>query len=440
MASEKPLARALAQVFAAGPLDAEALADRARRVIRRCPAWIVRLNERISHRFAEQGRVPLRHIEACIRDDAVFLRKAESFSLRRINLSLLHPEMGPRPGSPGTWHLPALTTEREVADWLGIAPAELDWLADCKGLERTTRAEPLRNYVYTWIKKRSGARRLIEAPKPRLKALQRRVLRDILEHIPPHEAVHGFRRGRSILTYVAPHVGQRVVLRLDLAHFFPSIARARIFGLFHTAGYPDSVARLLAGLCTNTTPSWLWDACPPRTGSPDDVMQRLYLRPHLPQGAPTSPALANLCAYRLDCRLAALAQKLGAQYTRYADDLAFSGDVELARRAQRLHIHIAAIALEEGFAVHTRKTRIMRQGVRQQLAGVVVNQHTNLRRHDYDALKATLFNCIRHGPEPENHGGLLDFRAHLAGRVAFVSQINPQRGRRLQELLARIRW
>src|SRR5947208_1567722 len=83
-------------------------------------------------------------------------------------------------------------------------------------------------------------------------------------------------------------------------------------------------------------------------------------------------------------------------------DLACSGGAELARRAQRIHIHVAAIALEEGFAVHTRKTRIMRQGVRQQLAGIVINQRTNLRRRDYDLLKATLFNCIRHGPDSQN--------------------------------------
>src|SRR5262249_24103120 len=156
-----------------------------------------------------------------------------------------------------------------------------------------------------------------------------------------------------------------------------SISRARVFGLFHTAGYHNSVARLLAALCTNATPSWLWVDRPPHTNSRDELMQRLYLRPHLPHGAPSSPALANLCAYRLDCRLAALARSIDAHYTRYADDLAFSGGDELARAARRFHVHVAAIALEEGFAVHTRKTHIMRQGVRQNLAGIVVNQRTN---------------------------------------------------------------
>ena len=172
----------------------------------------------------------------------------------------------------------------------------------------------------------------------------------------------------------------------------------------------------------------------PRTRCSASIFSRTYRR-----AAPTSPALANLCAYcGLDCRLAAFARSVGGHYTRYADDLAFSGGVELVRSAQRFHVHVASIALEEGFAVHMRKTRIMRQGVRQQLAGVVVNQ-TNIRRNEYDSLRATLFNCARHGAESQNREGLLDFR-HLAGRIAYVTQIHPQRGRRLLEIFSRIVW
>src|SRR5882757_7819190 len=146
----------------------------------------------------------------------------------------------------------------------------------------------------------------------------------------------------------------------------------------------------------------------------------LYARPHLPQGASTSPALANLCAYRLDCRLAGLAESAGAVYTRYADDLAFSGDEEFEKRVERFSIHVAAILMEEGFSVHHRKTRIMRQGVRQHLAGVVANQHPNVIRPDFDRLKATLNNCVRLGPETQNRAGHPSFRSHLDGRVAFV--------------------
>src|ERR1035438_3796724 len=84
-----------------------------------------------------------------------------------------------------------------------------------------------------------------------------------------------------------------------------------------------------------------------------------YARPHLPQGAPPSPALANLCTYRVDCRLTGLAKSVGAEYTRYADDLAFSGSEAFERRIERFSTHVAAILIEEGFTVYYRKTRVM---------------------------------------------------------------------------------
>src|SRR5581483_5861291 len=140
----------------------------------------------------------------------------------------------------------------------------------------------------------------------------------------------------------------RAVLRIDLQDFFPSVAGVRTQAFFRTAGYPETVADLLGGICTNATPRAVLRTLPVEA-------RGVYSRPHLPQGAPTSPALANICAYRVDCRLAGLAQKAGAQYTRYADDLAFSGNENFARRAERFSIHIAAILLEEGFAVNHRK-------------------------------------------------------------------------------------
>jgi RNA-directed DNA polymerase len=169
-------------------------------------------------------------------------------------------------------------------------------------------------------------------------------------------------------------------------------------------------------------------------------VRALYARPHLPQGAPTSPALANLCAYRVDCRLAGLAKSAGAQYTRYADDLAFSGDEEFERRVERFSTHAAAILHEEGFNVHHRKTRIMRQGVRQHLAGLVANRRVNVIRTDFDRLKATLTNCGRLGPENQNRDGHANFRSHLQGRVAFVESINPAKGKRLRTIFDRIHW
>ena len=172
---------------------------------------------------------------------------------------------------------------------------------------------PLRHYRYRWVPKRSGGRRLIEIPKSRLKAIQRQALHGILDQIPPHDAAKGFRRGRSIKDYVAPHVGRSVVIRIDLVDFFPSIRQARVVALFLAAGYPEPVAKLLAGLCTNSAPPDVWDDS--AGGSAPAFLTAIahYRCAHLPQGSPTSPALANLCAYRLDCRLNSLAASAQGQ-------------------------------------------------------------------------------------------------------------------------------
>lgn len=153
-----------------------------------------------------------------------------------------------------------------------------------------------------------------------------------------------------------------------------------------------------------------------------------------------SAFLAGLVAYRLDCRLSGLAASLEASYTRYADDLAFSGSRDLERAADRFHIHVAAIALEEGFTVNTRKTRIMRSGTRQRLAGVIVNRHPNLARPTFDRLRAILHNCGIHGPHSQNHDGHEGFRAYLAGAIAYAEMLNPPRGLKLRKLFDAIAW
>ena len=348
--------------------------------------------------------------------------------------------MNARRGPPAQWQLPDLPTPGELADWLKITPGALDWFADCQGREQRWPAGPLRHYRYRWVPKRSGGLRLIETPKTRLKAIQRRLLHELLDEIPPHDAAHGFRSGRSIKSYALPHVGHRVVIRLDLQDFFTSIHQPRIVALFFTAGYPKPVSRLLAGLCTNSVPRELWTDPAIERGTTDARRHRALQQPHLPQGAPTSPALANLCAFRLDVRLSKLATSAAANYTRYADDLVFSGGEELARSARRFHIHAAAIALEEGFAVNFRKTRIMRQSVRQQIAGVVVNEKPNVRRSDYDELKAILHNCAHGDQESQNRAALPDFRAHLLGRIEHVAMLNAARGTKLRDLFAAIEW
>jgi hypothetical protein len=293
---------------------------------------------------------------------------------------------------------------------------------------------PLAHYRYQWIPK-SGGTRLMEIPKRRLREIQRRILREILDPVPVHNAAHGFRRGRSCRTFVEPHVGRSVLIRMDLRQFFPSIPASRVHALFATLGYPEPVARLLTGLCTNAVPMAI-----ARRGAPSWTEAKLLGVPHLPQGAPTSPALANLCALHLDLRLDGLAQAMAANYTRYADDIAFSGDEKLRRRWERVSQAVTGIALEEGFKVNHRKTRAMHRSHRQVLTGIIVNERVNVPRVAFDRLKAILTNCLRFGPSSQDRDSVGDFRAHLRGRIAYVASLNPSRGARLQRIFDEIDW
>jgi hypothetical protein len=439
----KWLARALTEVLTARSWQADALIERGEQALARRGKWFRTLIARLLAAFPAGSRPSQARVARFLFEDpglerAFASKRGIAFSGR----CQPPPVMAPAAGGPAVWDLPAIVTPGALAGLVRLSPGELDWFADCQArADRGKAAGPLGHYRYRWQPKRNGGLRLVEVPKPRLKAIQRTLLRKLLDGIPPHEAAHGFRTGRSVRTHVAPHVAQPFVLTLDLAEFFPTITAARVGALFRTAGYPEAVARLLAGLCTNRAPAHVWsDRAVPLSGQELWRVRRLYGQPHLPQGAPSSPALANLAAYRLDARLAGLAASLGAHYTRYADDLAFSGGADLARAAHRFIAQVGAIALEEGFAVQHRKTRVMRPGVCQRITGVVINAHPNVTRDTFDVLKATLHNCIRRGPAAENRDGHPDFRAHLAGRIAHVAMLNPARGGRLQALFERIAW
>ena len=168
-------------------------------------------------------------------------------------------------------------------------------------------------------------------------------------------------------------------------------------------------------------------------------LQRLR-DPHLPQGAPTSAALANLCAFRLDLRLDGLAHALGARYTRYADDIVLSGGRHLSQAMPRIKAWVGRIALEEGFTLNHRKTRCLPAGRRQSVCSIIVNQHPNLPRPEFDRLKAILYQCVVQGPVAQNREGRPHWRDYLRGRVAWAAQLNPAKAQRLKRLLDQIDW
>lgn len=373
-----------------------------------------------------------------LRADPVFQRMLERHVIRQLPLITSPTRMRPLFGASSPVRL---ETVRDLADWLRLDPEHLLWFADLRDRNRSAQPLLLHHYTTRLMAKPYGLIRLVEMPKQHLKVIQRQILHEILAPIPLHPAVHGFCKGRSIVSFASPHVAREAVLRLDLQDFFPSISGPRIQALFRTLGYPEPVADLLGGLCTTTAPPRVWrnTGCELSAGE----LQRarvLYARPHLPQGAPTSPALANLCSFRLDRRLGALARAADVAYTRYADDLAFSGGAQFARMADRFARHVTGIISEEGFSIHPRKTRLMRPAVRQHLAGITLNVHPNLPRRDLDRLEAILTNCVRYGPGTQNRDQHPDFRRHLDGKVAFTAMVNSVRGSKLRALYERISW
>jgi hypothetical protein len=435
---------AMARSILAGEAAVDSIVARVHGTLGRKWRWARGLAVRYVSAFGSQVRPRRRDVVEFLWADEG-LRYAEHTYKGKLRIAqwVAEPARMQPADAARAWAIPRIETVGELAAWLGLDASELEWFADLKRLNARVGSGdgPVSHYHYRVLAKISGNIRLIEAPKKRLKELQRVILRELLEKIPTHPAVHGFLKGHSIKTFAAPHVGQRVVLRMDLRDFFPSISEARVQALFRTAGYPDGVADLLGGLCTNAAPRRMWKTL----GKGLDPLamaeaRALYAWRHLPQGAPTSPALANLCAYRVDCRLSGLAEASGAVYTRYADDLAFSGGAEFARCVERFALRAAAILMEEGFAVHHRKTRVMRQGVRQYLAGLVTNERLNVVRADFDRLKAILKNCVRHGAESQNREGHPAFQLHLNGRVGFVEMVNAAKGARLRRIFERIVW
>ena len=257
--------------------------------------------------------------------------------------------------------LPSLKNPAELAHALGIEITELRKLTYHRDAATSI------NYRRFTIPKATGGERNIWAPLPRLKAAQNWILRDILEYIPVHGAAHGFLPGRSIFSNAGVHTNARVVIRVDLKDFFPTITFRRVKGVYRKAGYREQIATLLALLSTE----------PPRKELIDEGKKYyISLGPRcLPQGAPTSPALTNIICMRLDRRLTGLAQKFGWRYSRYADDLTFSLPENMDGKPGigRLLGGINEIVKDEGFQVHRKKTKVSRRGGRQAVTGLVVN-------------------------------------------------------------------
>ena len=309
--------------------------------------------------------------------------------------------------------LPIWKTEEEVAKAVGISLKELWFFA----IHRERERQP--HYITFAIPKRSGGKRLIMAPKRRLKFIQRKLLALLVDKLPVSEHAHAFRRGRNIRAGAEPHVSKAAVLKLDLKDFFPSVTATRVRGLLIACGYSFPVATTLAVLMTEAE------------RQPVEVEGEIFYVPvgprHCVQGAPTSPGLCNALVLKLDRRLAGLARKRGLIYTRYADDLTFSGDLT-QEQASATRIVIARIVEEEGFKLNIEKTRLMGRGARQSVTGVVVNQVLGLSRQERRRLRAAAHR-LQTKPDAD-----ATERRKLEGKLAYLAMLNPAQADKIRSM------
>ncbi|MFZ5444076.1 MAG: reverse transcriptase family protein [Myxococcota bacterium] len=341
-------------------------------------------------------------------EDIIYLGRGVSKGLadRRSNLEALQAN-----------GLPAWSTPADVAKALGLTIKQLRWL--CFHAEATKKT----HYVYFEIPKRSGGKRLLSAPHEKLKEAQRK-LHGLLAKLPLGDEAHGFVKGRSVVSNATPHVGQGVVLNVDLKDFFPTVTFRRVRGLFQSLGYSPAVATVLGLLCTEA---------PRRKVKFNDAEYWVAVGERcLPQGAPTSPVLANLVTRKLDRRLKGRLGTRGWVYTRYADDLSFSRKDFTRAELGFVHASIRHVVQDEGFALNPKKGRAQGKGGRQDVTGVVVNVKPGVPREEVRRLRAILHQAKKTGLEAQNREKVADFRRVIEGKIAWVTMIDRAKGERLK--------
>ena len=326
-------------------------------------------------------------------------------------------------------------TDRTLTRWQDSPPKDVPPIATVGALRELLRIASPRQLGYLLlasdkdggpyhtfsIPKRSGGSRLICAPKPQLRDVQRKIYDAILKQVETHDAAYGFVPGRSTVANAAVHVGAKVVLKFDLENFFPTIHYYRIMGLFASLGYPvgnakfatsdssNQVAPVLARLCSYTEDSRAWGGAG-----------------LLPQGSPTSPAISNLICRRLDARLHGLVVGKSGTYTRYADDLTISFKNEIPN-VGKLRWWVDQICHQEGFFVNQAKFHVVRSSQRQVVTGIVVNETLHLPRSERRRFRAMLHNCRRHGIASQAKGNPA-FSSYLLGFASYIHMVNPEEG------------
>ena len=258
-----------------------------------------------------------------------------------------------------------------------------------------------KHYRKVKLPKNNGGFRTLSVPDEVLKSIQRQIAEVLLIHMPVSRYAKAYRFGSSTLRNAKHHVGKQVVLKLDILHFFDSIRYSTVKDkVFPEEIYAEPVRILLTMLC--------------------------YHKDALPQGAPSSPAITNIILYEFDEQIGQWCRERGIAYTRYCDDMTFSGDFNPAEVIRFVRLELKKM----GFLLNEQKTQIQRPGQQQTVTGIVVNEKLSIPADYRRKLRQELYYCRKFGIQehlqkigleiPEN-----TYRMQLLGKVNYVLQVHP---------------
>lgn len=264
------------------------------------------------------------------------------------------------------------------------------------------------------IVKKSGKMRTLNIPAVSLRLVQKWILDNILYKIRVSQYCNGFCKKKSICTNAQNHLNQDCIVNMDMSDFFPSISQKQIFRIFYYYGYTIEVSYMLARLCT-------YDG-------------------YLPQGAPTSPYLSNIACLKLDKRLTGLAKKYESTYSRYADDITFSGKCGI----QKIIPVAEKIIQDEGFSLNVNKTRIAYYYQRQEVTGINVNgKKMHVDKRYVKGFCQEIYYCEKFGVHDHLQHIKCNkhfYKEHMYGKAYYINMVDKDLGRKLLSRLDNIDW
>ncbi|WP_196893987.1 retron St85 family RNA-directed DNA polymerase [Aureivirga marina] len=307
--------------------------------------------------------------------------------------------------------LPVISDLKELEVKSNITAKHWQWLAFYKKVSN------IDHYNRFTIPKKNGDVRKISAPKKRLRVAQEWIQNEILSKIELHEKAYAYRKNISIVDNAKLHQNAKVVVRIDLKDFFPSIKFNRVKGLFKSFGYSEALATIFASVCT--------DSVMVKAQMSEKVYHVSMGNKFLPQGACTSPALTNIICKKMDKRIENFTKKNGIRYTRYADDLVFSTEDENIN-LKSFFSWIHRIIKEEGFQINNEKTRVMRPNQRQAVTGIIINEGGDIRisRKDIRKFRAFIHNFKLKGEEEARKQIGKNPNHYLEGYLSFIRMVN----------------